>query len=444
MNVVTDRPYPTYPDGFPPELLDAFTEATGYGVLGNKPASGTQIIQELGDEHVSTGKLIVYTSADSVFQIAAHEDIVPLEELYRVCEIARSLLKPPHEVSRVIARPFVGGDGDYLRTPNRRDFSVKPPENLLLNQLRKRGVKIHAVGKIFDLYAGSGIHRKYKSKSNAQGMKVLKRVYGDETDEPALFLLNLVDFDMLWGHRNDPKGMAGDLEAFDEWLGGFLQDMRADDLLLITADHGNDPTTTSTDHSREYVPILAVRGGRTLGNDLGDRTTFADMGATLADYFGIPAPPVGTSFLDQVGGVSATVGVNEADRDRLLDAARDVLQRSYSPYSHFRVGAALMDDHGRIHTGTNVENASFGLSICAERAAVCKAVSEGAGDLFAGAVVSESRVPTPPCGACRQVLFEIAPDMPLYLAGSGSDIEMFRVRDLMPRPFATFESEGES
>jgi phosphopentomutase len=217
MNVVTDRPYPTYPDGFPQDVLDAFTKATGYGVIGNKAASGTHIIKELGDEHVETGKLIVYTSADSVFQIAAHEDIVPLEELYRVCQIARDMLVPPHEVSRVIARPFVGGDGDYLRTPNRHDYSIVPPDSLLLPKLQQRGVKIHAIGKIFDLYAGAGIHRSYKSKNNAQGMKVLKRVYRDAEDDEALLLLNLVDFDMLWGHRNDPQGMAGDLEAFDEY-----------------------------------------------------------------------------------------------------------------------------------------------------------------------------------------------------------------------------------
>ncbi|HPF34490.1 MAG TPA: phosphopentomutase [Candidatus Krumholzibacteria bacterium] len=297
MGVVTDIPYPTYPDGFPEEVLAPFRAATGRGVLGNKAASGTAIIQELGDEHVRTGDLIVYTSADSVFQIAAHQDVVPLEELYRFCEIAREQLVPPHGVSRVIARPFVGTSGAYERTPYRRDFSVIPPDDLVLERLRAHGVTVNSIGKIYDLYAGKGIAGSVKSKSNAQGMELLDAAYADDPQAPTLTLLNLVDFDMLYGHRNDPQGMARDLEAFDVWLGGFLARLRRDDLVLITADHGNDPTTPSTDHSREYVPLLAVRGGRVLGRDLGVRDTFADVGATYADYFGAPAPVHGRSFL---------------------------------------------------------------------------------------------------------------------------------------------------
>ncbi len=297
MGVVTARPYPTYPDGFPADVLAAFTAATGYGVLGNKPASGTEIIQELGDEHVATGKLIVYTSADSVFQIAAHEDVVPLAELYRVCEVARRLLAPPHEVSRVIARPFLGAAGDYRRTPNRHDYSVVPPDELLLPQLAAAGVAVNAIGKISDLYAHRGVTAKVVSKSNAEGMAALSALYADTGAGPSLILLNLVDFDMLWGHRNDPVGMARDLEAFDRWLGGFLPRLRDGDLLLLTADHGNDPTTTSSDHSREYVPLLATLGGSRGGADLGTRPTFGDLGATLAEYFGLPAPVLGTSFL---------------------------------------------------------------------------------------------------------------------------------------------------
>lgn len=297
MGVRTERAYPTYPDGFPPAVIEAFTAATGYGVLGNKAASGTEIIQELGDEHVATGKLIVYTSADSVFQIAAHEEVVPLEELYRVCETARALLRPPHEVSRVIARPFLGASGDYTRTPNRHDYSVKPPKHLLLQRLADRGVPVEAVGKIADLYADTGISRKITSKSNAMGMSVLAEIYAANDGTPTLYLLNLVDFDMLWGHRNDPGGMARDLETFDVWLGGFLSDLRRGDLLLMTADHGNDPTTPSTDHSREYVPLLAKLGGAATGPDLGVRDSFADLGATLAEYFDLPAPEMGRGFL---------------------------------------------------------------------------------------------------------------------------------------------------
>jgi len=297
MNVLTERPYPTYPDGFPADLLDAWREATGHDLIGNRPASGTRIIQELGDEHVATGKLIVYTSADSVFQIAAHEEVVPLEELYRVCAVTRAMLLPPHEMSRVIARPFLGADGDYTRTPNRRDFSVAPPGHLLLARLAEAGIPVTAVGKIADLYADTGISEKIKSKSNAAGMAALADLYAAADADDTLYLLNLVDFDMLWGHRNDPEGMARDLVAFDGWLAGFVDGLRPGDLLLLTADHGNDPTTPSTDHSREYVPLLALLSGDDRGRGLGVRETFADLGATLADYFGLDAPELGTSFL---------------------------------------------------------------------------------------------------------------------------------------------------
>jgi phosphopentomutase len=300
MGVLTERPYPTYPHGFPEEILAPFRAAAGRGVLGNKAASGTEIINELGDAHVASGDLIVYTSADSVFQIAAHEEVVPLEELYRICEIARGLLDGPHKVSRVIARPFLGADGVYTRTPNRRDFSVEPPDHLLLKTLRDAGVPVRAVGKIYDLYAGKGIVEKIRSKNNAEGMDALDALYGGLGDKPTLCLLNLVDFDMLWGHRNDPVGMGRDLEAFDVWLGGFLYRLRDGDLLLITADHGNDPTTASTDHSREYVPLIAHLGGVERGAALGDRRTFGDLGATLAEFFGLPAPALGTSFLATV------------------------------------------------------------------------------------------------------------------------------------------------
>ena len=301
--IVTEQPFPTYPHGFPAEVIAAFRAATDYDVLGNLPASGTEIIQRLGDEHVATGKLIVYTSADSVFQIAAHEEIVPLTDLYRVCEIARRILVPPHQVSRVIARPFVGAHGRYERTPNRRDFSVTPPAGLLLPVLAQSGVAVVTIGKIYDLYAGQGITEKHKSKGNAEGMANLMDLYNrSDGPDPVLYLLNLVDFDMLWGHRNDPAGMAAGLSEFDVWLGRFLTALRSDDLLIITADHGNDPTTPSTDHSREYVPLLALCGGVGSGADLGILDTFADVGATFADFFGVEPPRVGRSFLDLIEG----------------------------------------------------------------------------------------------------------------------------------------------
>jgi len=294
----TEQPFPTYPDGFPPEVVRAFRDATGYDLIGNVPASGTEIIQRLGDEHVATGKLIVYTSADSVFQIAAHEEILPLAELYRICEIARGLLVPPHHVSRVIARPFRGQSGSYERTANRRDYSLTPPPGLLLPTLAAAGGRVVSIGKIFDLYAGQGITEKHSAAGNQAGMQKLAGLFNAAVaDETVLFLLNLVDFDMLWGHRNDPQGMAAGLAEFDGWLAGFRGSWRPGDLIMITADHGNDPTTPSTDHSREYVPLLATLGPRTVGVDLGTRSCFADVGATLAEFFSLPALPAGTSFL---------------------------------------------------------------------------------------------------------------------------------------------------
>jgi phosphopentomutase len=300
MGVVTEQPFPTYPAGFPSDLLAEFTCRTGYGVIGNTAASGTAIIAELGDEHRATRKLIVYTSADSVFQIAAHDEVCDIEELYRVCRIARDLLQPPHQVSRVIARPFTGPSGAYARTTQRHDYSVDPPKELLLPALQRAGVCVESIGKIYDLYAGVGIDRTHASKNNAEGMARLDEVYAAARDE-TLILLNLVDFDMLWGHRNDPQGMRGGLEEFDRWLGGFLTRLRAGDLLLLTADHGNDPTTPTTDHSREMVPILACLGGVARGVDLGTLEGFMDVAATFADFFGASRPRRGESFLARLG-----------------------------------------------------------------------------------------------------------------------------------------------
>jgi phosphopentomutase len=308
MGLVTDQAFPTYPNGFPAEVIARFTELTGYGVLGNKAASGTAIIEELGDEHLATGKLIVYTSADSVFQIAAHDQVCSLEELYRVCEIAREMLGPPHQVSRVIARPFTGPSGAYTRTPYRHDYSVPPPPGLALTGLQQHGVSVFSIGKIYDLYAGVGIDQTYPSRNNAEGMGKLAELYTGCPADPALIMLNLVDFDMLWGHRNDPVGMKQGLEDFDAWLPTLLDAMAAGDLLLMTADHGNDPTTPSTDHSRELVPLLAYLAGRETGRDLGLRQGFMDVAATLADFFGAPAPRKGSSFWKLIN--------NQADSDR--------------------------------------------------------------------------------------------------------------------------------
>ncbi|HHT26794.1 MAG TPA: phosphopentomutase [Firmicutes bacterium] len=294
--IVSYQPFPTYPQGFPPQVITAITAATGYGVLGNKAASGTEIIQELGTEHMATGKLIVYTSADSVLQIAAHEQIVPLDELYRVCTVIRELMQGEHGVGRVIARPFVGEPGGFTRTPNRRDFSLEPPQDTILDKLTAAGYPVWAVGKIEDIFAGRGINRAVHTKNNQDTVNATL-TYMRELQQPGLIFANLVDFDMLWGHRNDPQGYARGLEAFDARLSELLQALLPDDLLLIVADHGCDPTTDSTDHSREYVPLLAYRHNASHGDDLGIRSTFADVAASLAALFQVDNPGPGVSFL---------------------------------------------------------------------------------------------------------------------------------------------------
>lgn len=297
MGIYTDKPFKTYPEGFPAELIQAFEEKTGRKVIGNKPASGTEIIAELGEEHMKTGNLIVYTSADSVFQIAAHEEIIPLDELYRICEIARELtLKEEFSVVRVIARPFVGEPGNFIRTANRRDYSVKPPSKTVLNHLAEAGIDVIGLGKISDIYAGEGITRSIHTKSNMDGVDQLLKVLAEPYH--GLAFINLVDFDAKFGHRRDVIGYAKALEEFDVRLPEILDALQEDDLLIITADHGNDPTHHGTDHTREYTPILVY--GKTLsqtGGNLGVRETFADVGATIADNFNVQAPSIGQSFL---------------------------------------------------------------------------------------------------------------------------------------------------
>ncbi|MEZ8221709.1 phosphopentomutase [Candidatus Fervidibacteria bacterium JGI MDM2 JNZ-1-D12] len=293
--VIRTKPFPTYPNGFPPEIIEAFEQAIGRKVLGNKPASGTAIIEELGEEHLRTGYPIVYTSADSVFQIAAHEDIVPVETLYRWCEIAREILRGEHEVARVIARPFVGTPGNFKRTPRRKDFSVPPPYPTLLDALTENGLTVVTVGKVDDIFAGRGISRAIHTSDNHDGMEQVEKLVAKEDFD--FLWCTLVDFDTLYGHRNNPQGFAQALEEFDHWLGGFLPKLREGDLLLITADHGNDPTTPSTDHSREYVPLLVWTPTLRKGKPLGTRETFADVAATVADWLGVKWQGAGESCL---------------------------------------------------------------------------------------------------------------------------------------------------
>ena len=298
------RPFPTYPKGFPGDVVAEFETKSGRKTIGNLAASGTAVIERYGPEHEKTGALILYTSADSVFQLAAHEEVVPLAELYRACEVARSMLVVPNDVSRVIARPFVGRAGTYARTKNRRDFSISPPAETLLDALAAAGIPRAGVGKIDDLFAGRAI-ASHHTASNADGIAAIADwlVAGDESkgnsSNPGFLFANLVDFDQAFGHRNDVPGFYGALREFDAALPQLLASLNEDDLLFITADHGNDPTTASTDHARECVPLL-VLGPRVRPVDLGSRPTFSDLGATVADWLGVAFRGRGTSFLPQV------------------------------------------------------------------------------------------------------------------------------------------------
>ena len=285
MGIVSERPMPTYPDGFPKELIAEFSRRVGRGVLCNKPYSGTEVIADYGKQHVESGDLIVYTSADSVFQIAAHEELVPPEKLYEYCRIAREMLTGEHAVGRVIARPFIGEEGSYKRTENRHDFSLAPPKTTVLNALSDAGLEVISVGKIYDIFSGDGIGESLPTHNNAEGMQTLLEVA--RRDFTGLCFANLVDFDMLYGHRQDIDGYAAALSAFDAWLPEFIKNMRSDDVLMITADHGCDPGDRSTDHTREYVPLL-ILGERIRPVNLGTRIGFAEIGKTAASLLGVP------------------------------------------------------------------------------------------------------------------------------------------------------------
>ena len=298
MGIALDQPFPTYPDGFPAPLLDRWSERVQRGWIGNVAASGTEIIARLGQQHQETGRFIVYTSADSVFQVAAHEQTVPIEQLYSACRAARDLLIGPHAVGRVIARPFEGAPGDYRRTSRRRDLSLAPPAPTVLDRLVEAGRRVVTVGKVDDLFAGRGVTDAIHTTSNEEGETVLLDLV--KRSGEGLVFANLVDFDTQYGHRNDPAGFAAALEKFDVTFGRIVDRLRGDEMAWVTADHGNDPTTPGTDHTREYTPLL-VAGPRVRdGVDLGTRASFADLGATLAEVFSVSAPRAGTSFLSEL------------------------------------------------------------------------------------------------------------------------------------------------
>jgi phosphopentomutase len=301
MGVTVGKPFSVYPNGFPLEIIDAFEKAIGRKILGNKPASGTEIIKELGSEHMKTGRPIVYTSADSVFQIAAHEDIIPLKELYRMCEIARDILQSPHNVCRVIARPFIGKEGSFLRTPRRRDYSISPFRKTVLEYLVEDGMDVISIGKVKDIFAGKGFTGLLQVSGNDDS--ILKTITSFKTLKNGLVFATLVDFDTLYGHRNNPQGYTKALEAFDKRLPEVFKIITEKDILIITADHGCDPTTPSTDHSREYVPLLVYGPALKAGINLGIRGSFSDIGATILEVFGIESKGLqlsGTSFWGEI------------------------------------------------------------------------------------------------------------------------------------------------
>lgn len=294
---ISENPFPTYPNGFPPEIIKQFEERTGRKAICNLPYSGTDVIRDYGKEHVETGALIVYTSADSVFQIAAHEEIVPVEELYRYCSIAREILAGEHGVGRVIARPFVGTYPDYKRTANRHDFSLEPALTML-DQMKEAGLDTLAVGKIYDIFAGKGVTDTVRTHDNAEGIEML--IERTNKDFHGLCFVNLVDFDMVYGHRNDVDGYAKALTFFDEQLPRILAGLRDEDILMITADHGCDPSTPSTDHSREYIPLVVYGNRVKKGLNLGTRSSFSDIAATILEYYNVPQKTAGTSFLKEI------------------------------------------------------------------------------------------------------------------------------------------------
>lgn len=432
--MISKEPLPTYPEGFPEDVIERFETLTGRKVLCNKPYSGTDVIRDYGEEHMRTGALIVYTSADSVFQIAAHEDVIPVPELYRYCEMARKMLCGKHGVGRVIARPFTG-EHPFTRTANRHDFSLEPARATMLDVLQKNGFDTISVGKIYDIFAGKGVSECNRTVSNANGMEITSEIA--KRDFSGLCFVNLVDFDSKYGHRNDVAGYAAAMTEFDSWLGGFIDEMRKDDVLVITADHGCDPSTSSTDHSREYAPMLIYGKNIRQGVDLGTRGTFADISATVLDYFGVSKEDTaGESFLDRVL-------VSEDGYRELMLTAEKARKNSYAPYSGYCVGAALLCRNGKVYTGCNIENAAFTPTVCAERAAFFKAISEGERAFEAIAIVGgrEEEISDfcAPCGVCRQVISEFCCGDFSLILGCPDNFKVYRFDEIMPYPFEKTE-----
>ncbi len=423
--LISENPFPTYPQGFPEDVIEAFEAQTGRKTLCNKPYSGTDVIRDYGEEHLRSGDLIVYTSADSVFQIAAHEEIVPPEKLYEYCRIARNILTGVHSVGRVIARPFVGKAGDFKRTANRRDFSLEPWGKTMLDALSESGFDTLAVGKISDIFAGKGIKEKFVTHGNSEGMETALKLA--DRDFKGLCFINLVDFDSVYGHRNDVAGYAEALNDFDAFLPDLLSKLKDDDMLVITADHGCDPGDISTDHTREYVPIL-IYGKNIESRALGTRAQFCDVARTVTDVLGAEYSCEGENLFE----------ISDAE---LMKWAENARERAYCPYSGFAVGAALLTESGKVYLGCNIENASFSPTVCAERAAIFSAISDGERNFVKIAVSGGKKGEAPdkncpPCGVCRQVLSEFCSDgLPVILGQSKSGTERYKLSSLLPLGF---------
>lgn len=433
--VVSNTPFPTYPNGFPESILAEFSRRTGRGVLCNKPYSGTEVIKDFGEQHVKSGDLIVYTSADSVFQIAAHEEIVPIEQLYEYCRIAREILQGEHGVARVIARPFVGTAPNYTRTGNRHDFSLAPWSDTMLDGFKKEGRDVIAVGKIDDIFCHRGATEVIVTHGgNPEGMqRTLELV---DRDFSGLCFVNLVDFDMKYGHRQDIEGYAKAITEFDKWLGEFLPKLRKDDVLMITADHGCDPGDSHTDHTREYVPLLVYGEGIDPIN-LGTRYGFCDISATVTEWLGSGYKGEGMSF-------AKALEPNGMTDERLVAHAVDAMSYAYAPYSTYKVGAALLTKAGKLYKGCNIENASYSPTNCAERTAFFKAVSEGETEFAKIAVVGGKEAVVEgvfaPCGVCRQVMLEFCnPDEFVVIYGKKDGCEAHKLCEIIPYSFLKTE-----
>ncbi len=429
--IIGKEPPKVYPDGFPPETVALIEKAAGREIIVNKPYSGTAVIDDYGEEHLRTGKLIVYTSADSVCQIAAHVDVVPTDELHAICRRVREVLVGKHTVGRVIARPFAGKAPDFYRTEDRKDFALVPPYSVL-DAIKNAGKDVIAVGKISDIFAAKGVTKSYPVHGNPDCCDAAMKVLWEDFN--GICFVNLVDTDTEFGHRRDCEGFGRCLSAFDRWLHQFMRFMRKDDLLIITADHGCDPGYFGTDHTREYVPLL-VYGHGIVPGDLGVRNTFADVAASVAEWLGVKYESVGTSFVSPL--------LPEFDADELAEKARNAMQLSYSPYSMCTVGAALLCDDGAVYTGANIENAAYTPTVCAERSAFIRAINEGKRKFRAIAVCGENtRLRSEgdlfyPCGVCRQFMREFcSEDFKIIVTNPrGSRTEIYTLGQLLPHGF---------